>query len=66
MSVTLPVLAFLLGLLAPTGESRAQTCTLQDWTWAGSYKICFYDCAGERVPHAINSSDTCPETYDKK
>ena len=66
MSATLPVIAFLLALLAPTGESRAQTCTLQDWTWAGSYKICFYDCAGERVPHAINSSDTCPETYDKK
>ena len=34
------VLAFLLGLLAPTGESQARTCTPQDWAWAGGYQIC--------------------------
>ena len=67
MTATLPVIAFLLALLAPASDGNAATCTYQEWVWGdGPYKLCFYDCAGEQKTHVINSTKTCPDTIEKK
>ncbi len=67
MSATLPVIAFLLALLAPASNGNAATCTYQEWVWGdGPYKLCFYDCAGNRVAKAVNSTEECPATIERR
>ena len=66
MSTTLSAIGFLLSLLDPIGAAHAATCTLKSWSYSSSYIICFFDCAGEQKTHVINSTETCPDTIDKK
>ena len=59
--------AFLLALLAPASDGNAATCTYQKWVWGdGPYKLCFYDCAGKRVAKAVNTTEECPATIEKR
>lgn len=66
MSLDLSAITIILGLLAPSEAQAATTCPLTDWSYSSSYKICFYDCAGEKVTRVVNSTEECPETTEQK
>ena len=38
---------------------EGEQCKFIEWTWAGSYKLCWFQCGDDKVPKPINSSETC-------
>jgi len=46
-------------LIIKSAFTKNNSCTFIEWTWAGSYKLCWFKCGEKKIPKPINSADNC-------
>ena len=52
-------------LVAKSTFANNASCTFIEWTWAGSYKLCWFKCGEKKIPKPINSADNCEKLISK-
>jgi len=52
-------------LVIQSAFAEKNSCIFIEWTWAGSYKLCWFKCGDKKIPKPINSADNCEKLISK-